>query len=176
MDCTAIRPLISYYYDGEVTPEESALVEQHLAGCEDCRRVLAEYRMIGSEMRDLAMPVPPAGLHRDVWRAIEAQGAIPKRAPSASSSARQDRRLPGRRREKRPALATLATSLGNGWARAVPAALLVAALGIMVAVIMLVQGQDRQHRACNTGFKWAVSPTTPSKCRCSSRNRCWQRA
>ena len=37
--------------------------------------------MIGSEMRDLPMPVPPTGLHRDVWRAIEAQGAIPQRAP-----------------------------------------------------------------------------------------------
>lgn len=141
MDCTAIRPLISYYYDGEVTPEESALVEQHLAGCEDCRRVLAEYRMIGSEMRDMAMPVPPAGLHRDVWRAIEAQGAIPKRAPSRPTGQGKIVDFPGAGAKRRPAFATLATSLGNGWARAVPAALLVAALGIMVAVIMLVQGR-----------------------------------
>jgi hypothetical protein len=142
MDCTAIRPLISYYYDGEVTPEESALVEQHLAGCEDCRRVLADYRMIGSEMRDMALPVPPAGLHRDVWRAIEAQGAIPQRAPARPAAAGgKIVDFPVTGAKKRPALASLASSLGNGWARALPAALLVAALGIMVAVLMLVQGR-----------------------------------
>jgi Putative zinc-finger/Bacterial Ig-like domain len=142
MDCTARRPLISYYYDGEVTPEESALVEQHLAACADCRQVLAEYRMIGSEMRDLPMPVPPTGLHRDVWRAIEARGTIPQRSASrlmASGGKIVD--FPGAGAKKRPAFATLATTLGNGWARALPAALLVAALGIMVAVFMLVQGR-----------------------------------
>ncbi|HST04335.1 MAG TPA: zf-HC2 domain-containing protein [Chloroflexia bacterium] len=144
MDCKAIRPLISYYYDGEVTPEESALVEQHLAECADCRQVLAEYRMIGSEMRDLPMPVPPTGLHRDVWRAIEAQGAIPQRAaarPPASPSKGKIVDFPVENGKRRPALASLATTLGNGWARALPAALLIAALGIMVAVFVLVQNR-----------------------------------
>ena len=75
MDCTEIRPLISYYYDGEATPEERAKVERHLAGCEDCRRVLAEYRAISGDLRDMAVPAPPVGLRRDVWRAIEAQQA-----------------------------------------------------------------------------------------------------
>ena len=100
--------------------------------------------MIGSEMRDLAMPVPPTGLHRDVWRAIEAQGAIPQRAaarPPASTGKGKIVDFPVEGGKRRPALATLATTLGNGWARALPAALLVAALGIMVAVFMLVQNR-----------------------------------
>src|SRR4051812_11381263 len=75
MDCNEIRPLISYYYDGEATPDERAKVERHLAGCEDCRQVLAEYRAISGDLRDMAVPAPPVGLRRDVWRAIEAQQA-----------------------------------------------------------------------------------------------------
>src|SRR5437867_4489808 len=73
MDCNDIRPLISAYYDGEATQEEYSSVESHLARCEDCRQVLAEYRAIGSGMRALPVPVPPAGLRRDVWRVVEAQ-------------------------------------------------------------------------------------------------------
>ncbi|MEA2576052.1 MAG: hypothetical protein QOH93_3350, partial [Chloroflexia bacterium] len=70
MNCGEVRPLISAYLDGEVTPEERRSVERHLASCEECRHVLAEYRAIGSDLRALPVPVPPAGLRRDVWRAI----------------------------------------------------------------------------------------------------------
>ncbi|MGA7732191.1 MAG: zf-HC2 domain-containing protein [Chloroflexia bacterium] len=154
MDCTAIRPLISYYYDGEATPEERTQVEQHLAGCEDCRRVIAQYRTIGSDIRDLPMPVPPVGLHRDVWRAIETQQAGAPRWKQAS--AQQDKGkvvdLSTARRQKRPALATVLTSMGSGWARALPAALLVAALGIMVAVFIVIQGRKP------TELAWLVDP------------------
>src|SRR6478672_4885580 len=84
MNCEEIRPLLSAYYDGEATPDERSRVERHLTGCEDCRHVLAEYRAIGGGMRALPVPVPPAGLRRDVWRTIEAQGA--GRAASGAST------------------------------------------------------------------------------------------
>ena len=152
MDCKAIRPLISYYYDGEATPEERTQVEQHLAGCEDCRRVLAQYRTISSEMRDLPMPVPPSGLHRDVWRAIEAQQASAPRWKQAGAPKGKVVDLTTARDQKRPALATVLTNVGSGWAKALPAALLVGALGIMVAVFILIQGKKPNELA------WLVGP------------------
>jgi anti-sigma factor RsiW len=152
MDCTGIRPLISYYYDGEATPEERAQVEQHLAGCEDCRRILAQYRTIGSEIRDLAVPAPPAGLHRDVWRAIEAQQTSTPRwkqqvppAPSKSPSTVVD--ISTARKQKRPAFATVLGNVGGSWARALPAALLIGALGIMLAVFIFVTNRKPSETA-----------------------------
>ena len=66
MNCNDIRALLSDYIDGETTPEEHRTVEEHLAHCQDCRRVLSEYRAIGGGMRALSVPLPPAGLRRDV--------------------------------------------------------------------------------------------------------------
>lgn len=128
MNCTEIRPLISAYYDGEATPEERALVQQHLPRCEDCRKALAEYRAIGSDLRGLPVPIPPAGLRRDVWRAIEAQqkarpafsGATPTTAKGTVIN------FPKGQRKLTPA--TILTSMGSGWAKALPAALLVGGL------------------------------------------------
>jgi anti-sigma factor RsiW len=42
MSSPHVRPLLSAYLDGEVTPAERAQVERHLAGCVECARVLAE--------------------------------------------------------------------------------------------------------------------------------------
>src|SRR5687768_3392976 len=72
MNCSDIRPLLSDYHDGEITPEQQRQVERHLAGCADCARVLAEYRAISSDFRAMAVPAVPSGLRRDVWRRIEA--------------------------------------------------------------------------------------------------------
>src|SRR5262249_55292527 len=66
-----IRPLLSAYVDGEVTPAERAQVESHLASCAECARVLAEYRALGSNIRELSRPLPPPALHPAVWAAIE---------------------------------------------------------------------------------------------------------
>src|SRR4051812_47754006 len=71
MSSRHVRPLLSAYLDGEATPEERRQVERHLAGCPDCARVLAEYRDLGSNIRELSRPMPPATLHGNVWRAIE---------------------------------------------------------------------------------------------------------
>ena len=73
MSSPHVRPMLSAYLDGEVTPAERAQVERHLAGCVECARVLAEYRQIGGNIRGLARPQPPLTLHRDVWTAIEAR-------------------------------------------------------------------------------------------------------
>ena len=144
MDCKAIRPLISYYYDGEATPEERVQVEQHLAGCAECRQVLARYRTMGSDIRDLPMPAPPSGLHRDVWRAIEAQQASMPRWKQAAAGRQPQAKvvdISAARKQKRPAVGAVLANKAGGWTRAIPAALVVAALGIMIAVLVLIQGQ-----------------------------------
>jgi anti-sigma factor RsiW len=133
MDCSEIRPLISYYFDGEATPEERETVERHLATCEACRRVMAEYRTIGADIRDLPVPAPPVGLRRDVWRAIEAQtagGRVPSSTPAPSGRVVT---FPERRK---PAPANIFANLGSGWARALPAALLVGALLIVMGFLI----------------------------------------
>lgn len=155
MDCKAIRPLISYYYDGEATPEERVQVEQHLAGCADCRQVLAQYRAMGSEIRDMAMPVPPSGLHRDVWRAIEAQQAsTPRWKQVATPSQAKVVDIEAARKQKRQSLVTTLSRSGGGWARAVPAALIIAVLGVMLIVFILIQ----QGRIPRNELAWLVDP------------------
>ena len=37
-----MQTLLSGYLDGVNTPEQDAVLEEHLARCEDCRRTLAE--------------------------------------------------------------------------------------------------------------------------------------
>src|SRR5687768_16698101 len=139
MDCSNIRPLISAYYDGDVTPEEHAQVERHLAGCEDCSRALAEYRAIGGDMRALAMPVPPVGLRRDVWRAIEAQE---RRAglfgsPNPRASAPPVPRNEPARGSGKGSILDIFTGSGSGWLRALPAAILVGGLLVVMAFLFI---------------------------------------
>ncbi len=138
MNCNDIRPLISAYYDGEATPEEYSRVESHLVGCEACSHALAEYRAIGSGMRALAEPIPPSGLRRDVWRAIEARPstATPGRAVLAAPRSKvQSPKSPA----SRPAN-PLATKFGKGWGGAIPVmGLTVAALVLFVAAILITR-------------------------------------
>lgn len=133
MNCTEVRPLLSAYYDGGATPEEHAQVESHLASCEDCRHALAEYRAIGSDLRGLPVPVPPSGLRRDVWRAIEAQTAGSRALGGIAGG--KVVTFPQRQRKLNP-LAALG-NIGNSWSRAVPAALLVVGMLLVAAVLVL---------------------------------------
>ena len=147
MDCTEIRPLISYYYDGEATPEERIRVERHLAGCEDCRRVLAEYRAISGDLRDMAVPAPPVGLRRDVWRAIEAQQAsvgarvfgAPQTGTSKRKQADQGKVVQFPQNRSRTGLAGVFATVESGWSRALTAALVIGALFITLGVLMVLQ-------------------------------------
>ncbi|HET9493844.1 MAG TPA: zf-HC2 domain-containing protein [Chloroflexia bacterium] len=141
MDCSEIRPLISYYLDGEASPDERERVEQHLAACEECRRVLAEYRIIGADIRDLAVPIPPVGLRRDVWRAIETQTAGSRAGSSGAASSGNVVTFPQRRKA---APATIFANLGSGWARALPAALVVGALLIVMGFLLAISRNNVQ--------------------------------
>lgn len=52
------------YIDGELTMQESARVEAHLAICTECSREVAIFRALKTEMRGLASEAPSAS---SVW-------------------------------------------------------------------------------------------------------------
>ena len=54
MNCTVIQDLLILYADDCCSEESKSLVEEHLAGCESCRKALAEMR---EESRAEAKPV-----------------------------------------------------------------------------------------------------------------------
>src|SRR5687768_2745079 len=137
MNCTEVRPLLSSYIDGEATPEERVRVEHHISRCEDCRQALAEYRAIGSDIRALVVPMPPASLRRDVWKAIDARKSGRRVAGNTVGNAGKTQPALFPRPQGRWSAAAIFTSLGNGWAKALPAALLVGGLLLVMSVLML---------------------------------------
>ena len=65
--CRDIRPLLSDYMDNELTPAELRAVQAHVAGCQDCAAVLAEYRQLRTLVRAMPQPVPPTTLRNSVF-------------------------------------------------------------------------------------------------------------
>ena len=60
---------LSDYLDGELSVHEEAAVDHHLAGCAECRKVLAELRMVVATARQLT-----AGrVDADLWAGVEAR-------------------------------------------------------------------------------------------------------
>lgn len=53
------RELLSAYIDGELSPQEKALVEGHLRECADCRQELETLRRTVAILRDAPRPVLP---------------------------------------------------------------------------------------------------------------------
>ncbi|MGA7671789.1 MAG: zf-HC2 domain-containing protein [Nitrolancea sp.] len=66
-ECESIRPLISAFFDGDLSPSESSILHQHLAECSECRAIVDEYQRIRSGLRDLPQAVPPDNLANTVW-------------------------------------------------------------------------------------------------------------
>jgi anti-sigma factor RsiW len=75
-----IRDLIHPYADGELDLVNAREVEQHLRGCEDCRRIEQRVRSLRSAVRHSAPAYrAPARLRRNVRRALK-QDARPARS------------------------------------------------------------------------------------------------
>ena len=62
MNCKHIRPLLSAYLDDELDPTRRAEVADHLATCQECARVLDDFRALGQDIRALPDIAPPAGM------------------------------------------------------------------------------------------------------------------
>jgi Putative zinc-finger len=78
MGCRDIRETISACVDGEASPEEAALVREHLASCEGCRVLERQMRAVGAGVRQVRGKVPDR-FREEVFARLESEGALPPR-------------------------------------------------------------------------------------------------
>ena len=74
----AARSLLPWYVNGTLDPAETALVEEHLAACADCRADLEADRALGRQVADLSMDVEHG------WAAMRARMETTPQLRSAS--------------------------------------------------------------------------------------------
>ena len=67
--CQDLEHLLGDFVDGEITRDERRRLEQHLAGCSDCRAAVEETRALLAATKTLAREIPPA---KDLWPEIRA--------------------------------------------------------------------------------------------------------
>ena len=83
MDEQHTHDLLAAYVLSAVTPDEAALVQQHLAGCASCQRLERELRAVASVLPELAGDLtPPPALKVRVMAAVAAE---PRPAAGGSS-------------------------------------------------------------------------------------------
>ena len=58
MNCNEISDKLSLYIDDELSSEEMKQVEEHLNSCENCQKVLDEYRNLISVLKNLPEEEP----------------------------------------------------------------------------------------------------------------------
>jgi Putative zinc-finger len=77
VDCnTYIEKYLSAHVDGELTPAELREVEEHLAGCVNCRARFAEERAVKALIRErAAMRRPPPSVRGSILAALDAADA-----------------------------------------------------------------------------------------------------
>jgi hypothetical protein len=76
MNCTRARALLAALVYGDLPPAETAAVEQHLAGCDSCRRE----RQALQEVRRLLDATPPPAVQVDVRRLYQEATARQQRS------------------------------------------------------------------------------------------------
>lgn len=62
-NCEKIRALMSGSLDGELGPEDEALLEAHVAACEDCEKEFEEMKLLVRAASGLSVKPPP----EEVW-------------------------------------------------------------------------------------------------------------
>ena len=70
MDCKSAGVAIQEYIDGEASDERVSEMEEHVAGCEQCRRYLLEMRALGTGLCSLDLLDPPEGFTKKVMAGI----------------------------------------------------------------------------------------------------------
>lgn len=70
MNCASIRSYLSDYLDGELAPDRSLVVDQHLASCMACTRLLEELRATVRLAGHLGRHTCPVDLRSSVLSAV----------------------------------------------------------------------------------------------------------
>ena len=87
MKCAACRPLLSKYVDGEATPAEVRLIEEHIGGCERCTMELTEFRLVQSAFGQMPNRQPDPRLRARLFQAAQTATTLLRWSPSRQASA-----------------------------------------------------------------------------------------
>jgi anti-sigma factor RsiW len=66
-----VRGLLALAASGDLSPEETRRVQQHLPGCEECRRTIEDFTSLSNVLRALPTPQPGPQLLARVHQAAE---------------------------------------------------------------------------------------------------------
>lgn len=80
MDCFSARQHLSAFHDGELTPDLQAEVGDHLEGCRECARLLAEFQELSHTAAELPTPAAPAEIWPQLEKRLNTQPALPRKS------------------------------------------------------------------------------------------------
>ena len=78
MHCLDVQPDLEAYVDGELGPERVALLEQHLAGCDECWAELARLQAVVDALETWPVMPEPARLRARVMAQVQPRPALPR--------------------------------------------------------------------------------------------------
>jgi hypothetical protein len=125
IDCATARQYLSAFHDGELPSNLQLAMAEHLEGCPECARSLAEFR----EMSRMAAELPTPPVPAEIWSQLEKKLAA---------------EAPGRR----AALVHLIRRRRT-WVGLATAAVVVVA--VSTAAVVWLDGQGHRHVAVNFG-------------------------
>ncbi len=103
MKCAACRPVLSKYVDGEASPAEVRLIEEHIGGCARCTAALTEFRLMRTTFHQAPQRPPDPRIRAGLLKAID---EIEMRRPADDRLRRPAPRQPVRPPPRRaPAIA-----------------------------------------------------------------------
>jgi len=70
MNCEEFRALITARVDGELPPDRQRLLDEHLAGCESCRRELADMAKLKEELNMIRFAEPTDAELKRYWSSV----------------------------------------------------------------------------------------------------------
>jgi anti-sigma factor RsiW len=77
MPCLDVQIALQAYVDGELGAERAALVEQHLAGCRECRAELARLQAVIAALETWPLVAEPIQLTDRIMRQVKPRPAPP---------------------------------------------------------------------------------------------------
>ena len=77
MRCFDVQVELETYVDGELSPERTALLERHLAGCEGCRAELARVQAVVAALETWPLVAEPAQLTARVMAQVRPRPVLP---------------------------------------------------------------------------------------------------
>jgi len=88
MRCFDVQVELEAYVDKELSPERTALLERHLAGCEGCRTELARLREVMAALETWPLVAEPAQFTDRVMAQVRQRPVVsPSASPSTALSA-----------------------------------------------------------------------------------------